>query len=348
MVLWGFFMSKNKCIAFALGGLGGFNAHGVGFLKAAQDQNITPDIISCTSGQIIWTANYLAGDDIQSQIEAQIDEINVFKPPLDWMNGYLMSLKGDDGIFRPAYLENMMDMMKPMKQFSSREILNRMLPARKFIPERSSAEFERIVDTFNSSKIGVIFNSFWPQSGLEYLHMNDAACKKLGMKYGEKHNDSIVSKIDCDAVEAALWLYFYGFECQRKKEACQIDGAYHRQFIIRELCRSADVIFSVRPQNKRWLGPMPENDLEIKNFTTQLWFNSSYSGETAKVHLINKLLKNGNLIKTKHRPIHLVEIELDVPIEFDQYFVERHAVFQEGYDETYKEINAMKKSGELS
>ena len=38
-------------LAFALAGLGGFNAHGAGFLQAARDNEINPDLVTATSGQ---------------------------------------------------------------------------------------------------------------------------------------------------------------------------------------------------------------------------------------------------------------------------------------------------------
>ena len=40
-------------LAFALAGLGGFNAHGAGFLQAARDNEIEPDLVTATSGQIV-------------------------------------------------------------------------------------------------------------------------------------------------------------------------------------------------------------------------------------------------------------------------------------------------------
>ena len=46
-------------VAFALGGLAGNNAHGAGFLQAALDENVRPNLISCTTGQILWVARYL-------------------------------------------------------------------------------------------------------------------------------------------------------------------------------------------------------------------------------------------------------------------------------------------------
>lgn len=46
-------------IGFALGGLAGNNAHGAGFLQAALDTGVTPEMISCTSGQLLWVWYYL-------------------------------------------------------------------------------------------------------------------------------------------------------------------------------------------------------------------------------------------------------------------------------------------------
>ena len=46
-------------IGFALGGLAGNNAHGAGFLQAALDTGVTPEMISCTSGQLLWVWHYL-------------------------------------------------------------------------------------------------------------------------------------------------------------------------------------------------------------------------------------------------------------------------------------------------
>ena len=41
-------------IPFFLGGLGGSNAHSAGFLAAARDVGVKPDLIACTSGPLLW------------------------------------------------------------------------------------------------------------------------------------------------------------------------------------------------------------------------------------------------------------------------------------------------------
>jgi len=50
-------------VGFALGGLAGNNAHGAGFLQAALDAGVEPQMISCTSGQIRWVFEYLRGSE---------------------------------------------------------------------------------------------------------------------------------------------------------------------------------------------------------------------------------------------------------------------------------------------
>src|SRR3974390_1066211 len=77
--------AKDK-IGFALGGLGGFNAFGCGFLQAARQLTVTPDIITCTSGMIGWLAKWLDGEDLESLILKQYQEDTRFPPSLDWLN----------------------------------------------------------------------------------------------------------------------------------------------------------------------------------------------------------------------------------------------------------------------
>ena len=51
--------------AFALAGLGGFNAHGAGFLTAASECGVVPDLVTATSGQIVVLADWLRGKDLE-------------------------------------------------------------------------------------------------------------------------------------------------------------------------------------------------------------------------------------------------------------------------------------------
>lgn len=52
-------MAIGEGVAFALGGLAGNNGHGAGFLQAALETGVRPEMISCTSGQLLWVWHYL-------------------------------------------------------------------------------------------------------------------------------------------------------------------------------------------------------------------------------------------------------------------------------------------------
>jgi hypothetical protein len=101
-------------VGFALGGLGGFNAHGVGFLQAARKLGVKPAIITCTSGMVAWTARWLDGEDLEPLIMAQIQENTKFPPSLDWLNALWIVWFGDPGILRPALPEYWVRWLTPM------------------------------------------------------------------------------------------------------------------------------------------------------------------------------------------------------------------------------------------
>jgi hypothetical protein len=71
---------------FALSGLGGNNAHGAGFLAAAQDvagpEGDRPALfsdlkmITCTSGTIASVAAYLQGQDLRAMVQSGIDAVD--------------------------------------------------------------------------------------------------------------------------------------------------------------------------------------------------------------------------------------------------------------------------------
>jgi hypothetical protein len=52
-------MPPKLTTAFALAGLGGFNAHGAGFLAAASKCGVVPDLVTATSGEIVVLADWL-------------------------------------------------------------------------------------------------------------------------------------------------------------------------------------------------------------------------------------------------------------------------------------------------
>ena len=63
-----------RSIAFALGGIGGSNAHGVGFLHAAAKEGIRPTYLSCTSGMIYWTWRWLEDCDLEQEFTNSANE----------------------------------------------------------------------------------------------------------------------------------------------------------------------------------------------------------------------------------------------------------------------------------
>ncbi|WP_027856681.1 hypothetical protein [Marinobacterium jannaschii] len=364
-------------IAFALGGLGGFNAHGVGFLDASLSEKIAPDLISCTSGQIYWAWRYLLqlnnepdpesgkSVNIAAELTAEIEKTNRFPAPFQWLDGPVMAMTGDPGIFAPAvnqYWSNLLKFRFPedLENYFRNprdETLRRLMPAQVFVPERSPHSLTNLgLRLAREQKTGIIFNAFDARAGEEILFVNQPALDQLEAarpgKYrnGSRHNDSRIRLLDANdeqgcfaAVEAALWLYLYGFENPDGSERTLVDGAYHRQFIIRELAPLADLVFSVRPQSTEWLAGMPRNQLQVSNFVTQLWFNSSYSGETARIHLINDLINRGYLQAGKpFRPIRLEPVQYDTPIHYSEYFVERASVYQDAYDATVERIQQLK------
>jgi len=364
-------------IAYALGGLGGFNAHGVGFLDATLRQEIKPDMISCTSGQIYWTWRYLMqlhnetdpqtgqSVNIASELAAEIEKTNRFPSPFEWLDGPVMAMTGDPGIFSPAvnqYWRNMLQFNFPqdLENYLKNprdETLRRLMPAQVFVPERSPEALTSLgLRLAREEQCGIIFNAFNAREGEEILYLNQRALTLLETarpgKYsdGGRHNDSRIQLLDphdaraCfEAVEAALWLYLYGFENPDGSERTLVDGAYHRQFIIRELAAVSDIIFSVRPQSTEWLAQMPRNQLQVSNFVTQLWFNASYSGETARINLINDLLQRGHLQPGQpFSSIRLEPIQYDTPIHYSEYFVERSCVYDDAFNATQQHLETLK------
>lgn len=324
--------------AFAFGGLGGFNAHGVGFLEAARLLGVRPSIITCTSGMIDWVARWLDGEALLPLLQQQIDRSNRFPAPFDWLNSVMIASWGDPGVFRPAVQEYWGRLLSPPRGFVpgpgragglAKAWLDRMLPAQVYVPLRTRDDMERVAASMNRSDIPVAFNSFHPGTGTGYLHVNAAACDFLEVGYGEIGSSDKYLPIDGDAVAGALWLYFYGFEHNDNPNGL-VDGAYNRQFIIRELYM-VDRVYAIRPINTRWIGRLPANYFEIQDFTTELWFNSAYTAEIAQMELINKLLADGTLQDSRFRQVDLVEIQVERQYGYFDFFVEEFDVYRRSY-----------------
>src|SRR6266498_1126008 len=101
----------------ALGGIGGFNAHDAGVLKAAHDCRLHLDVITCTSGAVFWTYHYLTDPDgIAAEVQRQADSASAAR-------AIPVALLGEPGIFTPAYAEYWKRWFSPWKGVSVNELL---------------------------------------------------------------------------------------------------------------------------------------------------------------------------------------------------------------------------------
>ena len=209
-------------LAFALAGLGGFNAHGAGFLQAARDNEIEPDLVTATSGQIVVLAAYLKGaKDLKKGLIDKALEDN----PLAQLQ---IALLGYPGVFEPAVAEAVARILTPPYLGMGIDFFtNRFLPAQLYKPTRTAETIKELADTFNDSNIGVVFNAYNPTTGEGVLFGNDAARERMRTETSisilsdQKSRDPRIAKrsgkeqailsITPMAIESALWLSFYGF-----------------------------------------------------------------------------------------------------------------------------------------
>jgi hypothetical protein len=133
-------------LAFALAGLGGFNAHGAGFLQAARDNEIEPDLVTATSGQIVVLAAYLKGaTDLKKGLIDKALEDNPFAQ-------LRIALLGYPGVFEPAVTEAVARILAlPYLGIGIDFFANRFLPAQLYKPTRTVETIEELADTFNDS-----------------------------------------------------------------------------------------------------------------------------------------------------------------------------------------------------
>jgi hypothetical protein len=140
--------------AFALAGLGGFNAHGAGFLAAATKWGVEPELITATSGQILVLADWLATGN-------PCAHLSFAEPGVDAAAAQLkIAVSGYPGVFRPAFPEALFRFVSPNVHGDLRDRLaDLFLPAQQYVPQRTEADFEGIAATLNGSRIGVVFNT---------------------------------------------------------------------------------------------------------------------------------------------------------------------------------------------
>jgi hypothetical protein len=332
-------------VAFALAGLGGFNAHGAGFLAAAGKWGVKPELVTATSGQILVLADWLAGKDLLASLISPGQDGN----PLAQLQ---TAFFGYPGVFRPAYREALERLASwpNMHEGFFRMLADRLLPAQEYVPERTEADFQNVADLFNRSSIGVVFNSYEPRTGKGVLYGNDAARKLLpsekaianthaaqlrasdlphDMRYvPDVSSEHEIHPITLEAVKSALWLSLYGFQ---KIPGGKMDGAYYRSCIVSEL-HVFDRIFVARPLANGWYGKQPSNWFDVQDWNCEMWFSVGYKAEVVALRRINDLIEAGVINDDKFKKVELVEIEPETPAGYFHYFVERNKVYDRAFE----------------
>jgi len=340
----------NGKVGFALGGLGGFNAYGVGFLQAARQLQVMPDIITWTSGMIAWAARWLDGEDLEPLILEKCEQDTKFPPSLGWLNMLSVALLGSSGIARSALPEYLARLLTPLttREELSEQVLDRLLPAQVWAPVRRHEDLEHIAYVLNKSPVPVAFNTVHLKSGRPYLHINPAAKKFLEVtdaEMGQAGGPQKYAPISTETVGGALWLYFYGFDnaAQRRLNPLGlVDGAYNRQFIISEL-HDCDRIYTVRATNTRWLDHPPRDYFENETFKEWLWLNSAYTTEVAGMETINQLIQKGALQSPDYKTIELIEVQIPLSYGPFQQLYEKKGVYELAFNEATSELQEHKK-----
>ena len=330
-------------VAFALAGLGGFNAHGAGFLAAATRWDVRPELVTATSGQILVLADWLAGVDPRAHLLPPAGD----DTPLS--QAKIVAL-GYPGVFRPAYGEALARLARPYWGKDPLHMLaDRLLPAQQYVPVRTDADFANAADALNESPIGVVFNSYDPTSGDGVLYGNDAArallpsekalpnrhAAKLACRaraYDRRYVSDVraerpIRPITAEAVRSALWLSLYGFNGLPDG---RMDGAYHRSCIVSEL-HGFDRVFVARPLANGWVGRMPQNWFEVQDWSYEMWFSVGYKAEVDAMRRINDLIAAGHLTDPKFKQVELIEIEPETPAGYFHFFVERARVYDRAF-----------------
>jgi len=323
--------------AFALAGLGGFNAHGAGFLAAASKCGVVPDLVTATSGQIVVLADWLQHKNLEESLVSPELEHNA-------MAQLAVLLNGEQGVFRPAYREAFARWWTPPT--SIKDWFNRLLPAQVYVPTRDAADFATIAQVFNDCRdIGIVFNAYNLSSGEGVLYGNarakelwdteksipDATQSAGAGKAAGGAKEAPLERITPEAVKSALWLSLYGFE--HLPQPHLIDGAYHRACLVSEI-HTFDRIFVARPLAQGWPGHGPRNWFEVQDWQTEMWFSAGYKAEVDALHQINGLVKAKRL-GPPFKEVELIEIAPATPAGFFNFFVERKRVYDLAFEEAF-------------
>ncbi len=337
-------------MGLALGGLAGSNAFGAGVLQAARDLGVRPLMISCTSGQLAWVDGYLRAGAGGPSLRATLREViaQTERTGIRDLDATLIGLLGVSGAVRPArweyprdavrnYLQAWLAIATGWPRVSWLEQLLAIGPGRVLVPDFADSFYADMAARFNAAEVAIVFNSYDPAAGIEYVHLNPAALELYRRRTGRR-NDYDPGKqsrhrprtryqlITAQAIRDGLWLYEYGFD----KASGFLDGAYFRQMMLAELWPASDIV-AVRPLAHAWTGEdLPTSFAAIQDLKNQVFFDGSYAGERGKIMLINALLASGELSSAAYHHIELHEIELQERRGLLDYVFEDEKVFDAG------------------
>lgn len=359
-------------VGFALGGLGGFNNYLGGALASAIDCDLQPALISCSSGAVVWAGDYLqaihtpdlsreqraAG--LRAAAEQAATRSNILPRDFRIANDAIIGLVGLPGLCRPLWPQYFLNLFWPpsLKTLTQRpsevawanDIADRLLPAAWAVPTRSATEITKLAETLNQTTaepgkaIGIVFNAYDPNRGEELLFVNRAAVPWLDLARTRVARDGTTPRIkyraiNDTAVQAALRLFAYGFDWKvwdpvDQIERVLVDGAYHRQVILKEL-HEFELIFSVRPLNEKYKTTLPNNSLGSLTLQTEMWLNGSYDAQIGAINFMNSLIANNPDVPltVNGRPAHpvtVVPVEIKTTYGVFDYFIETLASYDDG------------------
>lgn len=341
-------MHLDPRIAVALGGLGGNNAHGAGFLEALRRSGKLPQVISCTSGQLYWVAKFLLGHDILVNFEERLRYFQPFhyfySPWQKDLDLIFKSLTNGQQPIRIATLEFWVDSIAIAHRNSWNLVTNPLafswwrawthsLPARWLVAQ--DLDEQSIADVLGrESDVGVMFNSYDFVSGQETIYLNERAQQITG-KTPSTQNETRpwirYEPISAAGVANALRLYEYG--CS--STSTHLDGAYVRGIILSEIPGGNDIerIAVARPLPDAWQGSAPLSWAEMQDLRTEVLFQSSYMGERERIRLTNERLQRGQLTGTNRRynEVTLLELPMLLRRGYFDYVLEDRQVFADAF-----------------
>ena len=363
----------SKKIGLVLGGLGGFNSISAAFLQAVVDRNVKFDAISCTSGAILTVSQMLQQKSLRDYIK---DLAEVTHPiPEKWIStakkydaSEMVKMANFFAFLEKSHWKwrkpNFLDFQKKYIEKSSHLMTAAMngklnfdimldtyfdlvAPAQKLIPSQDTDGLNALFQIIQNAQIPILLNSLDLRSGKDIVHINkNGQNKKIeGMKVIDLVKANTFCKVEdlkMSDVLTALWLYQFGFKDKNNKDMDIIDGAYHRQFIMKELAW-CDKLVVVRPQEANWVGPLPDNEIAVQDFMIETWFNSAFTAELSHIKTINKHIKEKRLLESieyNHTDIEIFSTKAQ--FSSFEYFVESLELFDETYEKACDFLDELK------